>query len=68
MAELKIPPYLKKWVKDLGTQVNEQQIGNILKMVHSSAIDIKVVVNIGKVEVNITYSTMKYIRKVVSHL
>lgn len=43
MAEPKIPPYMEKWEKELGTQLNEQQLGKVLRMVHSSAVDINTI-------------------------
>lgn len=39
MAGLGKPPYMEKWEKELGARVNEQQLGKILQMVHSSAVD-----------------------------
>lgn len=51
MAELKIPPYMEKWEKELGARVSEQ---HILRLIHSSAVD----TNTTKISKDGTYITL----------
>lgn len=55
MAKSKVLPYIRKWENEIGTRVNKQQLGKIIKMVHSSAV--------GKntIEMNYKYLTRWYI-------
>lgn len=39
--ELDVPPYIKKWERELGTQCSNNMLGKILKMMHTSSVNIK---------------------------
>ena len=37
--ELEIPPFVKKWERELGSQIDNVTISKMLKLTHSSAVD-----------------------------
>lgn len=36
---LGMPPFIRKWEKELGTQMNDSEIGKIMRMAHTTSID-----------------------------
>lgn len=43
VEELEVPPYFNKWEKELGIRGKKHNIGKILTLTHSSAVDIRTI-------------------------